>query len=68
MKLQQAIKDAVSIGGDGFELLNFMSLPKTASAKRQVEALAKDEAWVRDHMEMICRRISALSQSIEHDV
>ena len=64
MKKLEHITRAKEIGADSWELLNYNSLPNSASREHQVVMLIRDQAWLRDHTEEVCRRIDLLIQAI----
>ncbi len=65
MKEPETIEEAITIGHDSYELLNFMQLPNNATSKRQIEALGQDQAWQRHHFEGVSARIDQLIQTLE---
>ena len=65
MKQPQHEREADNIGEASFDLLNYLGLPVTASAIRQVEALKKDQEWQSDHNNEISKRIDYLISDIE---
>ena len=57
-------KEAKNIGDNSFELLNFVQLPDTATAEKQIQALRADQDWQEDHNTEISRRIDYLMSEI----
>ena len=57
--------EAKTIGEDSWSLVKFDQLPKRASVREQVEALAADQQWQQHHTQYIDGRIDALKTAID---
>ena len=65
MKRQKHYEEAIIIGHDSYSLGNFLSLPTTATAGRQIAALKADQRWQKMHYVEVSSRIDKLIQDIE---
>jgi hypothetical protein len=68
MKTRSHIHEAINIGKDSWELVNYEALPVNSSAEKQIEALRADQQWQRDHLEAISARIEVLIDDIEKEL
>jgi hypothetical protein len=56
------------ISRESHAFVNYDQLPKSANAKRQINALKLDKKWMKVHYGQICRRMDALIDDIEQNV
>jgi hypothetical protein len=63
-KKSRHVITAHGIGDNSYYLMNFHSLPKTATAQEQVDALKNDRRWQEDHTQEVARSIDNLIRDI----
>ena len=64
-KKRRHIIEAHAIGDDSWSLINFQSLPKSATVAEQVDALKADRKWQENHIQEVARNINNLIKDIE---
>lgn len=64
MKNNLSIAIAAEVSREHYQLLNFDSLPMSASPRAQIDALKADQEWQQNHQNVMSRRIDQVIEQV----